>query len=79
MRCLEEGRMLIVSNLIERPDERLDAVILRHYLVEDGETKVRLFSIAFCFSRAVQHWVGPFYSLRSSFSLALSVSVEDHT
>ena len=72
MRCLEEGRMLIVSNLIERPDERLDAVILRHYLVEDGETKVR-------FSRAVQHWVGPFYSLRSSFSLALSVSVEDHT
>ena len=43
MRCLEEGRMLIVSNLIERPDERLDAVILRHYLVEDGETKVRHF------------------------------------
>ena len=78
MRCLEEGRMLIVSNLIERPDERLDAVILRHYLVEDGETKVR-HRLAFCFSRAVQHWVGPFYSLRSSFSLALSVSVEDHT
>ena len=64
MRCLEEGRMLIVSNLIERPDERLDAVILRHYLVEDGETKVRhFFSILLQSSRSALGWALFFASL----------------
>jgi hypothetical protein len=40
--------MLIVSNLIERPDDRLSAVILRHYIVEDGQAKVRISPFSTC-------------------------------